>query len=356
METAIANPSAELVSGQRPRLDRNVRLQDILKTLPKEVYTKNKWKAWMGFINSVILVSLGWLGIAIAPWYLLPVLWLFTGTVFFGLFVVAHDCGHRSFADRRWVCDLVGHIALTPCIYPFHPWRILHNIHHKHTNNMDADNTWNPFYPEEYEKMNAFERGVYRSLHGKFWWVGSAIHWGLLHFQWWNLKPGQERDRFRFSSLFVIAEMAIGFPLLIATTGWWGFVSFWLMPWLVFHFWLSTVTLLHHTVPGVHFERQENWHEAQAQLVGSTDCKYPWWVEWICHDINVHVPHHLTPAIPWYNLRKAQASLDENWGEYITRVKFSLPLLWQITDYCHLYDDDRGYRTFAQQKELRSNA
>jgi len=32
----------------------------------------------------------------------------FTGTALTGFFVIAHDCGHRSFAKRRWVNDLVG--------------------------------------------------------------------------------------------------------------------------------------------------------------------------------------------------------------------------------------------------------
>ncbi|MBP0041938.1 MAG: fatty acid desaturase [Roseofilum sp. SBFL] len=348
MKTAIANPSAELISAGRPQLDRNLRLKDVLKTLPKDVFDKNQFKAWFGFISNVVLVSLGWWGIAIAPWYLLPLLWLFTGTGFFGLFVIAHDCGHRSFANKKWVNNLVGHIALTPCIYPFHPWRIEHNIHHKHTNHIDRDNTWNPFYVEQYQALNSFEKIVYRSLHGKFWWLGSIVHWAQLHFQWWTIKPGKEREQFKFSALLVIAQMAIGFPLLIATTGWWGWFSLWCVPWFVFHFWLSTVTLLHHTLPDLKFEPDGKWHEVTAQLVGSTDCKYPWWFEWICHDINVHVPHHLTTAIPWYNLRKAHASLEENWGEYITRKRFSFRLLWEITDVCHLYDEDKGYRTFSE--------
>jgi fatty acid desaturase len=38
-------------------------------------------------------------------------------------------------------------------------------------------------------------------------------------------------------------------------------------------------------------------------------------VEVLCHDINVHVPHHVSPKIPWYNLRKATDSLRQNWGE-----------------------------------------
>lgn len=37
-------------------------------------------------------------------------------------------------------------------------------------------------------------------------------------------------------------------------------------------------------------------------------------VEVLCHDINVHIPHHISQRIPWYNLRKATDSLRTNWG------------------------------------------
>ena len=38
-------------------------------------------------------------------------------------------------------------------------------------------------------------------------------------------------------------------------------------------------------------------------------------VEFLCHDINVHVPHHVNSKIPWYNLRSATDSLRQNWGQ-----------------------------------------
>lgn len=38
-------------------------------------------------------------------------------------------------------------------------------------------------------------------------------------------------------------------------------------------------------------------------------------VEILCHDINVHIPHHISPRIPSYNLRDAHQSLQENWGK-----------------------------------------
>jgi fatty acid desaturase len=50
------------------------------------------------------------------------------------MFVVGHDCGHRSFSKNRLLEDIVGTLMFMPLIYPFEPWRIKHNHHHAHTN------------------------------------------------------------------------------------------------------------------------------------------------------------------------------------------------------------------------------
>jgi len=42
-------------------------------------------------------------------------------------------------------------------------------------------------------------------------------------------------------------------------------------------------------------------------------------VEFLTHDISVHVPHHVNSKIPWYNLRMAHASLQKNWGQVRSR-------------------------------------
>ena len=261
--------------------------------------------------------------------------------------MLGHDCGHRSFANRRWVNDLVGHLMMLPLIYPFHSWRILHNYHHKHTNKLAVDNAWQPFQAEFYDSTSSFIRLSYQALRGKFWWIGSIIHWAGLHFDWTKFK-GKERSQVKFSALLVIITGAIAFPIIIATLGIWGFVKFWLLPWLVYHFWMSTFTLVHHTASDIPFQPTEEWNEALAQLAGSVHCDYPRWVEFLCHDINVHVPHHVSTAIPFYNLRMAHRILKQNWPQYVRECRFSWSLMKDITDQCHLYDPEKCYQSFQE--------
>lgn len=334
-----------------PSIHADIQLKDIIKSLPRECFQKNRRKAWLSILVSVLAVSLGYVGLVNLPWFLLPIAWVFTGTALTGFFVIAHDCGHRSFAKRRWVNDWVGHIFMLPLIYPFHSWRILHNYHHVHTNELDVDNAWQPWTLEEYSNTPGLMRVVYEVLRGRLWWLASIAHWGKLHF---DLAQFSYRDRHKVkvSIAAVVIFAAVFFPTLILTTGIWGFVKFWLLPWLVYHFWMSTFTLVHHTAPDIPFHPTETWNAAEAQLAGTVHCTYPRWVEILCHDINVHVPHHISVSIPSYNLRLAHQSLKQTWSSTIREEQFSWSLMKQIVDRCHLYDASTIYRSFGSVKRM----
>lgn len=327
----------------------NLQLKDIIQTLPRECFQKNRRKAWLSVVFTLFAVSLGYLGIATLPWFFLPLTWIFTGTALTGCFVVAHDCGHRSFASRRWVNDWVGHIMLLPLIYPFHSWRILHDIHHVHTNKVDVDNAWHPWHLEDYTNAHPLIQGFYRLFRGRLWFFASIIHWEGLHF---NLSNFQERDRakVKVSIITVVLFAAVLFPTLFLTTGVWGIVKFWLAPWLVYHFWMSTFTLVHHTTMDIPFRPAETWNAAEAQLFGTVHCSYPRWIEILCHDINVHIPHHVSVGIPSYNLRLAHESLKQHWGNSLQESQFSWKLLKEIVDQCHIYHPDLAYQSFKEIK------
>ncbi|MFZ4638773.1 MAG: fatty acid desaturase [Nodosilinea sp.] len=320
-------------------------LKQVIQTIPKVYFQKDPTKAWRSVFLSVAAVILGYAAIAFSPWFLLPLAWFFTGTALTGFFVIGHDCGHRSFSNRRWVNNWVGHLMFLPLIYPFHSWRLLHDIHHRHTNNLEIDNAWAPWTVDEYSQANGPLQAIYRGMRGWGWWLASIAHWAVLHF---NLNRFESRDRSKVlrSVLLVGVFSLVFFPTLWAISGPWGIVKYWLMPWLGYHFWMSTFTLVHHTVPEISFHPTATWNEAEAQLSGTLHCDYPHWVEVLCHDINVHIPHHISVGIPSYNLRPAYAALQQEWGPLIKHTQFSWQLMKTITGQCHLYHPDRGYQRF----------
>jgi omega-6 fatty acid desaturase (delta-12 desaturase) len=61
----------------------------------------------------------------------------------------------------------------------------------------------------------------------------------------------------------------VGLPILGYYTGLAGVAKYWLMPWLGYHFWMSTFTVVHHTAPHIPFKPAEQWNAAKAQLSGA---------------------------------------------------------------------------------------
>lgn len=325
----------------------DVTLRDVIKTIPKECFEKSARKAWQKVALSVVMAALGYVAIALSPWFLLPFAWFFAGTALTGWFVIGHDCGHRSFAKSRWVNNLVGHIAFLPLIYPFHPWRLLHDHHHRHTNKQEVDNAWHPWYVESFQDQSKFVQASYRLMRGRLWWLASVVHWAGIHFDLNNFAD-RDKGKAKLSIAVVVLFAAIVFPTMIATLGIWGWVKFWLMPWLGYHFWMSTFTLVHHTAPDIQFRPVDTWNEVESQLAGTVHCDYPKWIEVLCHDINVHVPHHISTGIPSYNLRMAHRSLKNAWGDRvrIREEKFTWKFMRDIVDFCHLYHPEDAYVPF----------
>ena len=75
----------------------------------------------------------------------------------------------------------------------------------------------------------------------------------------------------------VAAFILVGFPAIVATSGIAGLAKFWLMPWLGYHFWMSTFTVVHHTAAHIPFKPAGEWNAAKAQLSGTVHCDYPKW-------------------------------------------------------------------------------
>jgi len=120
----------------------DIRLKDILKTW--ECFQQDRRKLGRGRNQCMVGLVTGHCHRSLVS---LALVWIFTGTALTGFFLIAHDCGHRSF-KRRWVNDLVGHISaavdLPSTVGAFC------NYHHTPPNKLDEDNAWHPFQPELY--------------------------------------------------------------------------------------------------------------------------------------------------------------------------------------------------------------
>lgn len=359
--TAAESPEARLARKAKARamgyttigldLPKSITLSAVVNSIPKEAFQINPWRAWGSVLTTVCAVSLSIYLLQISPPALLPFAWAFAGTAWTGMFVIGHDCGHRSFSQNKLVEDIVGTIMFAPLIYPFEPWRILHNAHHAHTNKLKEDTAWHPVMDGDLDKWPALQRWLFKSFLGtplKLW--ASVGHQLFGHFDP-STFTAEQRQRVVVSLAAVAAFAVFVLGPLTYYTGPWGLFKYWAAPWLGYHFWMSTFTVVHHTARHIPFKPKEEWNAAQAQLGGTVHCNYPFWVEFLCHDINVHVPHHVSSKIPWYNLRSATDSLRKYYGEFMTEGDWNWTMMKTIFTELHMYDKENNYKPFDHEKE-----
>lgn len=328
-------------------LPESVTLSQIIQSIPKEAFEKDTSKAIRAIIITLISTALGLYLIHISPLWLLPVTWFFTGTAATGLFVIGHDCGHRSLVKSIKWNDIIGTISFLPLLYPFHSWRIQHNVHHQNTNKLDVDTAWQPVTKKDYLECTPTFRLLHRLTRGPVWFIGSVGHWVYEHFDL-ALFKGDDVFKVKKSVNQVLLFSAVFFPLMLYYVGIWGIIKYWFIPFLCFHFWMSTFTLVQHTAPHIPFLPESKWRDAVASLQHTIHCKYPAWVDFLCHDISVHIPHHVTVGIPHYRLRLAYDSIKKNWGPYLHECEFGVELMWDIISNCHIHDEEtRLYKTFS---------
>ena len=105
----------------------NPSLQDIKNIIPKRLFVKDESRFMISAFYTVSLslmcIKLGSF-IPLNIWFL-PVWILYaivTGTVWTGVWVIAHECGHFAFSNKQWKNDLLGFILHTPLLVPYFSW------------------------------------------------------------------------------------------------------------------------------------------------------------------------------------------------------------------------------------------
>ena len=65
------------------------------------------------------------------------------------------DCcsGHQSFSANKALNDLVGNIAHSSILVPYHGWRVSHREHHSNHGHVENDESWHPVTKTLYDGL-----------------------------------------------------------------------------------------------------------------------------------------------------------------------------------------------------------
>jgi omega-6 fatty acid desaturase (delta-12 desaturase) len=313
-------------------------LVEVFKILPKDALQLDVGYAFFTMFRVWITLAISAYCLYLSPWYLLPFAWVFCGTAATGLFVVGHDCAHQSFTRNRVINEIVGTICMMPLIFPYNGWELTHNHHHTFANHLGKDHLWRPLKQEEVKKMSTLTKYLSYYMYGPLFFQSSILH----HAYHFLLPFVSSKNRIGVIRSIIFAY--IGAFITISFAASYGSVfKLYVVPFMVFQFWLSTFTYFHHKHPrGVGWKEDADWTRLYGSLFATVHVDYPAWVEFLTLDINWHLPHHVSPLIPWYNLRKCTYALFKHYGNKLQHDEFNWTLWKETTTECHMYDKN-GY-------------
>jgi omega-6 fatty acid desaturase (delta-12 desaturase) len=220
------------------------------------------------------------------------------------LFLIQHDCGHRSFfANRRandWIGRFLGVLTLTPYAH----WRKAHATHHATHGNLDRRGVGDvdTLTVREYRARKGWTRWRYRLYRHSIVMFGIGPAYVFLISN--RIPAGSMRGGWRpwVSTMgtniavglvgFVLSQwlgvgalLAVHLPIILmaATAGVWLFY-------------------VQHQFEHSYWAEGSEWTIRDAGLSGSSHLALPAVLAWFTANIGVHHVHHLASGIPFYRL------------------------------------------------------
>ncbi|KAF3987655.1 hypothetical protein FT663_04370 [Candidozyma haemuli var. vulneris] len=349
-------------------------IKDILSAIPKDCYERSLLRS-LGYVarDIAMMVVIGKLGNTYIPLLestlLRGALWTLQtyliGLFGFGLWILAHECGHGAFSDFQNVNDFIGWVLHSYLGVPYFSWKFSHAKHHKATGHLTRDMVFVPYTKEEYVEHHGASRVgeiveespiytlavlIFQQLGGlQFYLATNATGQSIPGVSWFAKShyapksPIFDKHQFWYivlsdigilatiAGVYTASRMVGTFPVLIN----------WFFPWLWVNHWLVFVTFLQHTDPSMPHYSEKEWTFARG-AAATIDRDFGFIGQHIFHDIiETHVLHHYVSRIPFYNARKATKAIKEVMGEHYRYEGESMwKSLWKCLRSCQFVADE----------------
>jgi len=220
------------------------------------------------------------------------------------IFIIFHDCGHGSFFKSRRANDVLGFITGVLTFSPYCQWRYEHAIHHATSGNLDRRGTgeiWT-LTVQEYLESSRWKRFGYRMARNPFiLFVLAPMYVFLIKHRFPSRAAGERGRKSVYWTNHALLAIAVSISLVF------GIKAYLLiqLPVIIIAaaagVWLFYVQ---HQFEGAYWERKKHWNYVTAALKGSSFYQLPKFLQWFTGSIGFHHIHHLSPAIPNYNLER----------------------------------------------------
>ncbi len=264
-------------------------------------------KAIWQLINSIGPYIALWIAMPfaakISPWLVVPLAVLSAGFLI-RVFIIMHDCGHKSFFKSKKANDFWGYISGVLVFTPYSKWTKEHAIHHGTSGNLDKRGTGDVWTMtvKEYMDSSFWKRMGYKAFrHPIFLFLMAPFLLFVIDYRLYKPKASKSdnisilMNNLGIAVLFLIGTYAMGFGLFCAIM----FPTIWMAA--IGGVWLFYVQ---HQYEDAYWAEQSQWDFVKGAVAGSSFYKLPKVLQWFSGNIGFHHIHHLSPLIPNYLLEK----------------------------------------------------
>jgi omega-3 fatty acid desaturase (delta-15 desaturase) len=309
-------------------------LSKIKQYIPKECFVKNPLLGTLYVIGDFFLWGMTYFLYSMVEkkTLLIKILyWLSSGFFMWCQFMNGHDCGHGSFSNSDVLNTIMGHVTHTPLLVPFSTWAESHRRHHlghshikddySHPHIVNANKKF--WYVKIIQKL-----GLYPHFGWLMYMLGFTVdggHWIPFGGKLWNIDYSVKKHIHSFISSCLVLSWGsfvfshCNYDILV-------FMEYYGASWLVFSWWLITVTYLQHhdnTVENTIVYGDESWTYLKGALQ-TVDRSYGSFIDTMTHNItDGHIVHHIFfTKIPHYHLSKATRYLYKYFKENNIEYKY----------------------------------
>ena len=246
----------------------------------------------------------------IYPYWVTLLLSLVASGFLIRIFIIFHDCGHRSFFVSKRANNIVGMIMGIIAFTPFYKWHHQHWIHHATSGNLDKrgiGDVWT-MTVDEYLNSTRRDRFYYRAFRNPFimFTLGPLLMVLVQNRIAKKGMTGMEKRNVYFTNLMVLS-MAVLISLVIGIK---AYLLIQVPVILISHSMGLWLFYIQHQFDDVSWERENKWDYRMSAITGSSFLKLPAILQWFTGNIGFHHVHHLSSRIPNYYLAKCHYEND----------------------------------------------
>jgi len=280
-----------------------------------------------------MVVGLATLG----TWWLTTPMILLSAAMGLRIYMIQHDCLHRSFFSSRALNDRVGTVLSPIAMTPYKATRYIHGLHHTYVSDLERRDSFEIFTMtlKEWQASPGWRRLQYRYYRSPviLILIGPFVLFGILRrMPLYGFKTGVG------DLIFHNALLAAYLAVIWWAAGWAG-LGFWVVSVYLACAFGALIPYIVHNFEEMQWGRRPELNFVDAALEGSAVLDWGRLFDLVTMNIGYHDLHHLNARIPGYTLRAAHAALEAEGHLNSQKIGFLQGLgclRWK------LYDEDNG--------------